>query len=231
MSTVLKFYSKTIFHVNSSKEKKDTLNQVNNIFKFKTVPVFYPNQKRIRINDLDTRRNKFKILFVSRIVKNKNLDFCLKVLNGINFDCEFNIIGQIEDKSYWNNCISLIENIRKNIKVNYLGIKSRKAVNKLMRKSHCLLHPSKFESFGHVIFESFLNGLPVIISNNTPWKNLKKKGIGINLSLNRINEFRNEINYLKSCNDKMYIDHRKKALKYANQKILDGKKFFARDIF
>ena len=90
---------------------------MNNIFKFKTVPVFYPNQKRIRINDLDTRRNKFKILFVSRIVKNKNLDFCLKVLNGINFDCEFNIIGQIEDKSYWNNCISLIENIRKNIKL------------------------------------------------------------------------------------------------------------------
>ena len=100
-----------------------------------------------------------------------------------------------------------------------------------MRKSHCLLHPSKFESFGHVIFEAFLNGLPVIISNNTPWKNLKKKGVGINLSLNKVHEFRNEINYLKLCNDKIFTNYRKKALKYANQKILEEKKFFTKDIF
>ena len=52
-----------------------------------------------------------------------------------------------------------------------------------MRKSHCLFHPSKFESFGHVIFESLLNGLPVIISKNTPWQNLKEKKVGFDLSL------------------------------------------------
>ena len=231
ISKIFNIYSKVIFHLNSIKEKEHTTKEIGKKINYKILPVFYSTQKKISLNLLNIKRDKFIILFASRIIKNKNLDFCLKILNGINFDCEFNIIGQIEDKSYWNNCIGLIKNIRKNIKINYLGIKNRKEVNILMRKSHCLLHPSKFESFGHVIFEAFLNGLPVIISNNTPWKNLKKKGIGINLSLNKVHEFRNEINYLKLCNDKIFTNYRKKALKYANQKILEEKKFFTKDIF
>ena len=134
-----------IFHLNSIKEKNIQLKRSEQKLIIKFYP-YFTQLKKISFNLLNIKRDKFRILFASRIIKNKNLHFCLKILNGINFDCEFNIIGQIEDKSYWNSCIGLIKNIRKNIKVNYLGIKNRKEVNILMRKSHCLLHPSKFES-------------------------------------------------------------------------------------
>ena len=93
------------------------------------------------------------------------------------------------------------------------------------------MHPSKFESYGHVIFESLLNGLPVIISNNTPWQNLKKKKVGNNLPINNIKKFVDEINYLKTCSNKDYLNYRKKALWYANKKIQENKFFTKRDIF
>ena len=134
---------------------------------------------------------------------------CIKILNEIQFDCEFNIIGQIEDLNYWKNCSFQIKKLKKNINVKYLGVKSKKGVFSLMRKSHCLLHPSKFESFGHIIFESLSNGLPVIISTNTPWQNLKKKKVGASLSSN-IKKFVDEINYLKTCSDKDFLNYRKK---------------------
>jgi len=204
ISSFFRLYSSTIFHINSLTEKHHTLRELGNKINLKIVPVFYPVKKKLIINNFTTKRDKFKILFASRIVKNKNLDLCIKILNEIQFDCEFNIIGQIEDLNYWKKCSFLIKRLNKNINVKYLGVKSKKGVFSLMRKSHCLLHPSKFESFGHIIFESLLNGLPVIISNNTPWQNLKKEKVGANLSLSNIKKFVDEINYLKTCSDKDY---------------------------
>ncbi len=231
ISSFFRLYSSTIFHINSLTEKHHTLRELGNKINLKIVPVFYPVKKKLIINNFTTKRDKFKILFASRIVKNKNLDLCIKILNEIQFDCEFNIIGQIEDLNYWKNCSFLIKRLNKNINVKYLGVKSKKGVFSLMRKSHCLLHPSKFESFGHIIFESLLNGLPVIISNNTPWQNLKKEKVGANLSLSNIKKFVDEINYLKRCSDKDFLSYRKKALLYANRKIQENKFFIKKDIF
>ena len=231
ISKLFRVYSGAIFHLNSLKEKKNTKKEIGIKSNYKIVPVFYPKNKKTPIKSLSVQRNKFRILFVSRIVKNKNLDFCLKILSNINFKCELNIVGEIEDIPYWEYCFTLTQRLGKNIKVNYLGTKTKRDVFLLMRKSHCLLHPSKFESFGHVIFESLLNGLPIIVSNNTPWQNLKRKKIGANLSINKVDKFIKEINHLKFCKDKVYFNYRKKALKYAHQKILKDKIIINENIF
>lgn len=231
LSKILKMYSTTVFFVNSDKEKKNAIKKIGKDRKFMLVPVFYPNQKKIPLKLLNTNRKQFKILFVSRIIRNKNLDFCLNVLDKIEFNCELNIIGEIEDYSYWYDCKDLIKNLKRNVNVNYLGPKSRQKVFNLMRKSHCLFHPSKFESFGHVIFESFLNGLPVIISDNTPWKNLKINGLGREIPVNEVKKYVNEINYMKSCTEKNYLNLRKNSLNFASREILKNKQFFEKDIF
>lgn len=231
VSKILRIYSNTVFHINSNKEKKNAIKKISKNGKFLSVPVFYPYQRKISLKLLNTNRKKFKILFVSRIIENKNLDFCLNILDKIDFNCEFNIVGEIEDFSYWHNCKDIIQNLRKNIKVNYLGSVNRDKVFDLMKISHCLFHPSKFESFGHVIFESFLNGLPVIISNNTPWQNLKTKGLGKEIPLNKVKRYVNEINYMKSCSRRNYINLRKNALNFASREILKNKHFFEKDIF
>lgn len=231
ISNLLKLYSHTTFHLNSLKEKNQTKREIGPKSKYKIFPVFYPKQKQVNYKQLNYDRKKLKILFVSRIIKNKNLDFCLKVLGKINFECEFNIIGEIEDNAYWEYCTKIFENLNDNIKVNYLGTKKRDQVFSLMRKSHCLFHPSKFESFGHVIFESLLNGLPVIISKNTPWQNLKEKKVGFDLSLDEEEKFISSLNYFNSCINKVYIKYRKSSLNYANKIMLKNRLFFKKNIF
>ena len=230
-SNLLKLYSQTTFHLNSIKERNQTKREIGLESKYKIFPVFYPKQKKVDYKQLNYDRKKLKILFVSRIIKNKNLDFCLKVLGKINFECEFNIIGEIEDNAYWEYCTKIFENLNDNIKVNYLGAKKRDQVFSLMRKSHCLFHPSKFESFGHVIFESLLNGLPVIISKNTPWQNLKEKKVGFDLSLDEEEKFISSLNYFYSCMDKVYIKYRKSSLNYANKIMLKNRLFYRKNIF
>jgi hypothetical protein len=51
---------------------------------------------------------------------------------------------------------------------------------------HFLLLPSKGENFGHSIIESFLANRPVIISKNTPWKDLAAKKLGFDLDENEL---------------------------------------------
>ena len=199
--------------------------------KIEIVPVLYSELKSIKIRNLSLDRKIFKILYVSRIVENKNLDFCLSVLENLNIKANFKIIGPIEDKKYWSMCRKKIFNLNKNIKINYLGHKKNNYINKIMKKSHCLFLPSKFESFGHVIFESFLNGLPVITSKHTPWKNLKKKKIGADLSLSEVNKFIFEIKTLKLFSKKKYKSIRINALNYS-KKILNQNMIYKRkDLF
>ena len=48
-----------------------------------------------------------------------------------------------------------------------------------------LLLPTQGENFGHAIFEAFAAGLPVIISDQTPWKDLQNQQIGWDLPLDQ----------------------------------------------
>ena len=59
----------------------------------------------------------------------------------------------------------------------------------------------------------------------------KKKKIGASLPLSNIKKFVDEINYLKTCSDKDFLNYRKKALLYANKKIQENKFFIKKDIF
>lgn len=54
---------------------------------------------------------------------------------------------------------------------------------------HFFFSPSKGENFGHSIFEAFSHRLPVLISDQTPWKSLEQLSIGWDLKLDSITNF------------------------------------------
>lgn len=106
--------------------------------------------------------NKFKILFVGRLVEIKNIKYLLDSLHklkeqGVQFECDIIGEGELKDELI-KNCID------KNIGecVNFLGF--RENIQDYMLKSDLLVMTSKMEGIPLVIIEAFANKLPVVAS-------------------------------------------------------------------
>jgi hypothetical protein len=100
-----------------------------------------------------------------------------------------------------------------------------------MKNSHCFFLPSMFESFGHVIFESFLNGLPVVTSKNTPWNKLKSKKIGADIDIANEDIYVSELKSLMTCDEKNYRSIRVNTLRYSKKIINQNIIYKNKDIF
>ncbi len=53
----------------------------------------------------------------------------------------------------------------------------------MLEQAHLFFLPTHGENFGHAIAEAFAAGVPVLISDTTPWRDLRSSGVGWDLSL------------------------------------------------
>jgi glycosyltransferase involved in cell wall biosynthesis len=152
----------------------------------------------INIDNLsfDLVGNFLKVIFLSRISKEKNLIYALNVLTKVSCRVEFHIYGPIEEMNVWKNCLEVIDAMPENIKVRYGGIVPRDLVKSYFAKYDLFLFPTHAENYGHVINESLSVGTPVLVSDNTPWKSLYHKGLGWDVNLRNQNEFIRVLNEL-----------------------------------
>lgn len=127
--------------------------------------------------------NVLKLIFLSRISKEKNLIFALRILKEVTCNTEFHIYGPIEDLKIWNECMEEVKLMPKNVIVNYKGNVEKKFVKTYFSKYDIFLFPTYLENFGHVISESLSVGTPVLISDGTPWRSLEEKGLGWDFNL------------------------------------------------
>ena len=128
-------------------------------------------------------------------------------------------------------CKKKILDIKKKVKIDYLGYQKKDKINKIMKNSHCFFLPSMFESFGHVIFESFLNGLPVVTSKNTPWNKLKSKKIGADIDIVNEDIYVSELKNFITCDEKNYRSIRVNALRYSKRIIDQNISYKKKNIF
>lgn len=125
-----------------------------------------------------------QVIFLSRIAKKKNLDYALEILGQVSAPIDFNIYGIIDDEAYWNNCQKKIEKLPPNVRVYYRGHIEHEMVLDVLSNQDLFFLPTRGENYGHVIFEALAAGLPVLISDQTPWRGLEDLGIGWDLPLN-----------------------------------------------
>jgi glycosyltransferase involved in cell wall biosynthesis len=131
------------------------------------------------------RAGQLDMVFLSRIAPIKNLHLAIEALRGIAGEITLRIAGPIDDARYWTRCLKLIATLGPNIQIDYLGpIATSEVGNFFGRHGLCLL-PSANESFGFVILEALLVGCPVLISDQTRWRDLPRKGIGWDVPLSR----------------------------------------------
>lgn len=153
----------------------------------KTTEIYHP--KSID----NTAINSLKIVFLSRISKDKNIEFTFDVLQKISKDIVFDIYGPIEDEFIWKKCQDKILNLPKNITVTYKGAVDKSDVKKVFSEYDLMFLPTFAENFGHVIVEALSVGTTVLLSDNTPWRNLEQQGFGWDISLQDINVFEEAI--------------------------------------
>ena len=164
------------------------------------------------------REQIIKAVFISRISPMKNLGFALEILKSVQNPLVYDIYGPIEDQSYWQHCQSIIADLPSHIDVQYKGELTPEQVVPTLSLYDFFFMPTKGENYGHVIAEALCAGLPLLISDATPWRNLSEQGIGWDLPLDNPSTFSNAINKLALMSNDDHYEMRKNVLKWARNK-------------
>lgn len=132
----------------------------------------------------------------------KNLDFALRVLAEVRQPIVFTVYGPKEDDQYWAECEALVRRLPPNIRFDYAGPLSHEKVYAELMKHDLFFLPTRGENYGHVLVEAWSAGLPVLTSDQTPWRGLAEKGIGWDLALSAIEDFVHVIEEVATLDDK-----------------------------
>ena len=162
-----------------------------------------------------------RLVFISRIARVKNLDYALQILSRVKAKVFFDIYGPLEDMKYWSKCQELIKQLPSNIKVQYLGIVNPNQVVQIFSRYDLFLFPSCGENYGHVIAESLTSGTPVLISDKTPWRNLKNYNLGLDISLDQKDSFIEEIERFALMNNEVRLKMRVSIKSFIDKHLLD----------
>lgn len=171
------------FHATDEKERHDIISRLSS--ENVTVISNFPSSIADKITPIKKEVGILKIVFISRISPKKNLLFIIDALATVNqnIQVEFSIFGPIEDKIYFENCFQAANKISNHIKINFFEPIEHLEINEKLLANHFFILPTMGENFGHAIFESFASGRPVLISDQTPWRDLEEKNVGYDLSL------------------------------------------------
>ncbi len=134
-----------------------------------------------------------RFVFLSRITPKKNLHFALELLGSADGEIQLDMYGPIDDQDYWEACQEQIRRLPNSIRVSYKGPIPQQQVLEVFAKYHFQLLPTLGENFGYVIIEGLAAGCPILVSDQTPWRELSKKRAGWDLPLKDRGEWRQAI--------------------------------------
>lgn len=224
VSKILGLYNNVYFHAANIDESKDIIKAVGAKAK---VIIAEEMPMNMELESWQPRvKNKGDLLMASvgRIAAEKNTLYAIQCLEKCTTgNIVYDIYGPVYDQEYWQKCENIIAKLPSNVKVNYQGSLPGDQVLEKLKTYHIMLLPTTGENFGHTILESFMASTPVLISNNTPWKQLESKKIGWDLPLDNMNVFSDVITKAVNMNQDSFDVLSKKALQFADKFIHDDK--------
>ena len=119
-----------------------------------------------------------QIVFLSRVTRMKNLEFALAVLARVTVPVHFHIYGAANDAPYWAKCQALMRGLPGHVEVTYHGVLDHASVAGTLAQHDLFLLPTLGENYGHAICEALAAGVPPLISDRTPWRDLDDKHVG-----------------------------------------------------
>ena len=103
------------------------------------------------------------------------------------------------------------------LQVHYLGELPHPQVRAKLAEYDFLVLPTQGENFGHAIFECFAAGVPVIISDQTPWEDLQSQELGWSLPLDQAGAFAIAIQEAAAMPQEIHTRYSTKAQEFAQE--------------
>lgn len=178
---LLKIPRRIVFHATDAAEEADIKNLFGTDIIIKQVSNFPPQQ--CAFHPITKESGMLKLVFVGRVHPIKNLAFLLRCLKSITGNLTLTIVAAIEDAAYWAECRDLISNLPESTTVELKQDVPHHTIEQLINEHHLFVLPTLGENFGHAIFEALSAGRPVLISDQTPWRNLQELHAGWDLPL------------------------------------------------
>lgn len=217
--------------------------QVTSQFEEQEVKRKFPNAHVTRCNELlppdvgVTRRRiakdagSLRLAFVSRLAKNKNLLYAIQLVDSIkDKNVTLDVFGPIDDPAYWEECQAAISRLDDPCRVRYKGIAERGKVVDLLSNYHAFLFPTLGENYGYVILEALLACRPVLISTETPWRDLREGGAGEAIDLARPDAFVTQILALRDMSQDVYDEACSRVEAYTKSYLLADESLTQRQI-
>ncbi|WP_282039384.1 glycosyltransferase family 4 protein [Saccharicrinis aurantiacus] len=219
-------YRNVIFHATNIKEEQDIYRSIGTKTKV-CIADNLPKKELPVQKNIEKEKGSLKLVSLARIAPEKNTLFAIERLAELPQDIgtlSFDLYGQIYDAEYWKQCEKVISQLPSNIKVTYKGTVEASLVGETIQQYHVLYMPTRGENFGHVILESLSTARPVLISDQTPWRNLEQEKCGYDLDLNNKSAYTNALNSLLNMEQdsfNIWCDGaRKRAVQFVENKDL-----------
>ena len=206
VAKMIGLYKYVIWQASSEHEQKDISYRFGNYIQILIAPnltISINKPRKILINH-KKYSGYLKIIYLSRIARVKNLYSALEILEKLNGNVEFDIYGTINDRNYWIECKKVINLLPNNIRVKYMGTVEHDQVGVVIKEHNLFFLPTLGENYGHAILEALIAGCPVLISDQTPWRDLEKKGIGWDLPLEHPEKFQDVLQKCINMNEQEY---------------------------
>jgi glycosyltransferase involved in cell wall biosynthesis len=176
------------FHATDKTEETDVRKYFGNDVRLSLASNF-PGLIKDYPGSIEKKKNELAVIFIGRLHPVKNLDFLLQAMKTVSGTVSLTIVGNAEDENYATHCKNIVKSFPGNLKVHFAGEIPNNQLGKIIIQHHIFALPTQGENFGHAIFESLSAGKPVLISDQTPWRNLSQAKAGWDISLQRPEEF------------------------------------------
>lgn len=164
-----------------------------------------------------------RLVSIARIAPEKNTLYALEVLAKVQAKVEFDVWGAIYDQPYYAMCESAVKMLPGNVTVRFHGPLESEKIPGMLREHEVLFLPTRGENFGHIILEAMQAGLPVLISDQTPWKHLQEFKAGWDLPLENATTFAMIIDKVARMSEEELMEWKSGAKDFAGRYTGDEK--------
>lgn len=188
LSKLLGLYSRIIWHASTEAEADDIRRVMGNKARIRVAVDIACPPRHVK---LASRKEgtPLRIVFLSRVSPKKNLRRAIEILQNIRCGVIFDVYGPLEDTGYWASCQIAAKELPPHVRFNYGGLLHPAQVPDILAQYDLFYFPTLGENFGHVIAEALGCGLPILISDATPWRSLHERKLGWDVSLADADQF------------------------------------------